>query len=145
MAKTPMMAPETIPTIGPTINIITRGCVASGIEALIAASRGWFAMYVVTAPTWAAVTQTLLTIPTASPCRKTRRGACRAIRYAQITKITSQKTGSTVGGISEIVPTAIASPNSERAKISDQRIQTSIPAGTGIRTRGRRIMPKGRP
>jgi len=45
IAKTPRTQPEMTPITGPVSSIITRGCVGSGIDAIIAASRGWFAMY----------------------------------------------------------------------------------------------------
>lgn len=44
-ANRPIIAPEIMPTIGPTQVIIKRGESGSGIVPIIAASLGWFAMY----------------------------------------------------------------------------------------------------
>ena len=41
-----MIAPVTIPTTGPTSAIINLGEFGNGIEPIIAASLGWWSMYV---------------------------------------------------------------------------------------------------
>ena len=43
-ANRPIIAPEVMPIIGPTNAIITRGELGRGMEAIIPASLGWFAM-----------------------------------------------------------------------------------------------------
>src|SRR5690348_7863992 len=70
----------------------------------------------------ALVTQMLFTRPSRNPCRNGRLAARRAITKAQITKITSQQNGSTVGEIANTVPIAIASPNSDSPRITFQFI-----------------------
>jgi len=62
-----MMAPEIMPTIGPAQAIIKRGELSGGMELIMAASLGRFAMYWEKNTMCTVVTQTLFTMPTSRP------------------------------------------------------------------------------
>jgi hypothetical protein len=62
-----MTMPDTSPTTGPTIAIMTRGCVGRGMRDIISTSCTWFAMYVGASATWQRTIQTQLARPSATP------------------------------------------------------------------------------
>ena len=66
-ARTPMIAPVTIPTTGPTSAIINLGEFGNGIEPIMADSLGWWPLYVLKKMRCALVTQTLFTNPKSRP------------------------------------------------------------------------------
>src|SRR2546423_4200288 len=75
--------------------------------------------------TCAAVTHTLSHTQIANPCRKGRGAPRTAMSFAHITKIAIHRNGSTLDGMKNTVPTAMARPNSESCSTRRQFIAVS--------------------